>query len=122
MNLATRAIKTVIPDILENIRNSKNETNSDYFIIWELANEIDKLSLTVVEMARSLSMRFEVYAENIKRGYLTGLDQPARSIYLVDMLEAQIALNEKYKILTTIISSSLGQDASKKFEKEIKYL
>ena len=96
------------------------EVRSTYATMWSLAEEIDQDMGRLKEYAESLSRRFSMYAESLKRGILgEGLDIPTRSSYISDLTEAHVCLRQKRRTLLLITSFQLGRGIRDALEREM---
>ncbi len=125
MNMTTSALGRVVPGI-EGLafgpegKTLNEEVRSTYATMWSLAEEIDQDMGRLKEYAESLSRRFSMYAESLKRGILgEGLDIPTRSSYISDLTEAHVCLRQKRRTLLLITSFQLGRGIRDALEREM---
>lgn len=119
MGIMMNALVKAVPSV-EDIafRKVHDDGPHSFTAMWALANELDSDMERLAEKAMSLSRRYEMYAENVRKGYINGLDLPARSTYLVDVIELHTAFVTKRQLLMTIIQFTCGLEARNTFERE----
>lgn len=119
MGIMMNALVKAVPSV-EDIAfcKVKDDGPHSFTAMWTLANELDSDMERLAEKAMSLSRRYEMYAENVRKGYINGLDLPARSTYLVDVIELHTAFVTKRQLLMTIIQFTCGLEARNTFERE----
>ena len=119
MGIMMNALVKAVPSV-EDIafRKVHDDSPHSFTAMWTLANELDSDMERLTEKAMSLSRRYEMYAENVRNGYINGLDLPARSTYLVDIIELHTAFVTKRQLLMTIIQFTCGLEARNTFERE----
>lgn len=119
MGIIMKALTKAVPGI-EDIafQKERSENQQSFIAMWSLANELDSDIERLHEKAMSLSRRYEMYAENVRKGYINGLDLPARSTYLVDVIELHTAFVTRRQSLMSIIHFTCGPDARNTFERE----
>lgn len=119
MGIMMNALVKAVPSV-EDIAFCKvhDDGPHSFTAMWTLANELDSDMERLAEKAMSLSRRYEMYAENVRKGYINGLDLPARSTYLVDVIELHTAFVTKRQLLMTIIQFTCGLEARNTFERE----